>query len=338
MAQESIKINSAVLKHCRTKLGFTQQEMSAACNLSHRQYQRVEQTGQTSSATAEQIASKIGMTVEELSGDPHDVSLWYLQGTLNSHGALKQGFHEIVEQITEYAHRYSRDIAAEPSLHIYNMERSVKKVCLSYLQVTHEWLFRPVQLQKDTGLVWCDLSEWQEELWDEALFRLKYDLITSVHLDGSPVLPPSSQVNYCVLSFENESGVETELGYRTFDSGAECRVSLAHWLSAQQVTPWVNFDVVATLSINYFCHELKREKRIALVKRYRDSSGRWNLAPWPKQHRVKLAQAIKEYKTGGFALPIALNESFIGGNASPFLPDVVTNKVVEAPERGAGLI
>jgi transcriptional regulator with XRE-family HTH domain len=331
MAQESSQINKNLLKHLRNQKGETQDETANACFVSPRQYQNIERNGCTTTKVIQSIAKHFGISPKELSTNINeDNSLWYITNSDLIVGEVAKGYYTAIDDIKNLAKRYA-DIV-ETQLTIIDGTQ-VKTITIDFCDQEFTWSIRPIELNEKIGLVWTELSDWQQDTWENIRETLLYSCVEKVCLDGNPLVPEDVTPKFIVEFIEFDPRKIIHTGYRIFNSAAEFRVSFSQWLETipMFVEP-THFDLGA-LNMTYgFKDEMK--KAIRIYKVWVNQSGESIRAPWSAANIEKLITAITDRKRGGqnWALPIGVNENFDGEEITPFEPDVTYKKVTELPE------
>jgi len=334
MTQETFKINQSVLKHFRKKLNLTQEGMADVCYLSTRQYQRIESKGHTTGQKAQVLADKIGLTLGELKTSPNeDDSFWFVTNPFSQHATLEQGFYKVKQEVEKWAARYVSCNFEGVSLHINNKAGSLKEMSLIGIDENYTWTIRPVQLNDEVGLLWCELSEWQTFIWEEALRELKYDSLDSVYVDGNPIVPNDEKAKFVVMFDEVKDSKRLYEGYKLFESDSEFRVSLVDWLQNQKHPVSTYGHNTGQLLLIYFCCETSSSKRLIIQRAWKSKNEELQLSPWPKANKEILEKAINEHRRGKpIYLPVGIGENYIDETIPLMKPNIIINQIEELPE------
>ena len=328
MAQESIQINKILLKHLRNLAGENQTDTAYACNLSDRQYQNIESKGSTTSITISRIAEHFNITVDELMTNIcADNSLWYVTRPYYIVGDVEQGYNKLLEEIMSKA----KDLADiySPKLAIKN-SKQLKEITLSYNNnIEYCWTMRPLLYNKKIGLVWTDLSEWQQDEWNDSFDKLIYGCVYDVHIDDSPLIPKECTSHFLVKFNEVTQSKIVNKGYRLFDTDAEFRVSLTEWVDSNRfIIPSSNQYSGCLYIIYDFLGEMT--KSINIFRVWIDEKGKRHQAPWPTSNIEKVIESITDRKDGQrkWAIPIGIGKPLCT-EASPMIPEVTELTEIE---------
>jgi hypothetical protein len=328
VAQHSVQINKNLLKHLRSQKGETQSETANACFVGERQYQNIEKFGRTTSKVISSIAQHFMISKEELKNNvKEDNSLWFVTDPYQLAGHVEQGYYKVLEEIKKLA-KGVPDIFS-PKLDIRSYEQR-KEIKISYDDNEYCWTMRPLHLNKKIGLVWADLSEWQQIDWDYSIQELIYGYVYDVHIDGSPLIPSECSPQFFVEFIEVGQSKIFNKGYRLFRTDAEFRVSLTKWVDSISFPVLPTFFNKGCLSINYdFSGDMTKAIKIRRV--WLDEGGKRHNAPWPESNIEKVIEAITDKKGGQrrWGIPIGLNEIFTGGEPAPVTPEVTCNEITE---------
>ena len=193
MAQESAQLNKNLLKHLRSQKGETQAKTAEACFVSLRQYQNIEKTGATTSKVIRSIAKHFSISSEKLMTDiSEDNSLWYVTNPDFIAPDVTQGYDKAIEDIKALSRRNPDVFKQRLSI----MEGSqVKTISVAFLDQELTWTIRPVELNEKIGLVWAELSDWQQDMWKIIREELLYGCADDVYLNGNPLVLMSTHMD-----------------------------------------------------------------------------------------------------------------------------------------------
>jgi transcriptional regulator with XRE-family HTH domain len=334
MSQESIIIDSVYLKHLRRKKGESQNQTADAIYISTRQLQNIEQHGRTSTRVASFIAKHFEIGAEALIRQKNqDDSLWYITTPYKKTGIISEGYREAICDIKKTAKRFNDEASVRL---IIDAGDTYKKISVLHHNRNLCWTMRPVELDEKIGLIWTQLTQWQEFNWEETLDSLKYGHANNVLVDNKPVVPMGKSVQF-IVHFETVNNNEhTRIGHRVFPSNAALRVSLIQWLDAFPTfcSPSL-WKGNGSLTFVYDIEKLS-SKKITIAKVWVDEEGKPKRAPWPSAEidAVKDAITITEKGKRKWAIPIGSGEIFEGENPPTMTPEVMTNhiEIIEIPE------
>jgi transcriptional regulator with XRE-family HTH domain len=331
MAQESISINKKFLKHLRKQKGEKQEATSLSCHIGHRQYQNIEKNGRTTHKVLKSLAEHFGLSCDELINDRKvDDSLWYVASPYSLTGNIEQGHFKSIGEITERASSFSE--AMNTRLSIKN-EKQSKEISLLINDDEFCWNLRPVRLNEKIGLLWNELTEWQQYVWNDSLNELLYSCVYEVYIDGKLLIPKNIKPQFMAQFKVIEDSKINYKGYRIFNSDTELRVALSEWLDDITYPISTNRSQQGCLNIIYDC--TKREsKSITISRVWIDNTGKIHRAPWPRANIDKVIKAITELKDGRrkWALPIGIGKSPKEQNIPSMTPEVICSEITELPE------
>lgn len=329
MAQESFSINSHFLKHVREKSGLTIEKIADICDLSTRQYQRIEANGKTTRKTAFELAKKIGISVKELQGiQPIDKSPWYVKSRDDFYGKLNIGYHEVIKEVCREVNIGGGALNKNGCILLDINDKQLPITLKVTLHPntdeadTSEWLIRPAIIN-ESGILWAPLNRWQQLDWKRQKSGLTYNLANKVIINDEPLVPESSKIGFLVRfeSFvENEKQEEQSKEEKQFTNGkwvaegtqffqkdVDFRSSLTVWL--EENLPFYPFPVhpplcpPGALMILISC-----SKRLTITRAWLDGSGQELQVPWPELQREQLATALDAWLRKPVPLPIAIGE------------------------------
>lgn len=331
MAQESAQLNKNLLKHLRNQKAETQAKTAEEVGLSDRQYQNIEKNGRTTLEKINAIAAHFDISTEKLMTNiSEDNSLWYVTTPYSITPDVTQGYDKAIEDIKTLAKR-NPDIFKQ-RLTITEGPQ-VQTISVTFHEQEFTWTIRPVELNEKIGLVWTELSDWQQDTWEITRDELLYGYVDDVYLNDNRLVPPNATAKFIVEFKECGQRKIIFTGYRIFDSAAEFRVSLAQWLNALPIFIEPRQYELGMLNMVYgFTDEMT--KTLCIYKVWINENGERMQAPWPVANIEKLISTMKDWKSGKrkWALPIAIGENFEGEDAAPIEPDVTYHKVTELPE------
>lgn len=331
MAQESTQLNKNLLKHLRSQKGETQTETAVACFVSTRQYQNIEKTGATTSRVIKCIAKHFDISPKKLMTDiSEDNSLWYVTNPYFITPDVTQGYDKVIEDIKALTKRNPDIIKQRLTI---TEGTQVKKISVAFHDQEFTWTIRPVELNEKIGLVWAELSDWQQDTWEMIREELVYGCADDVYLNGSPLVPQNVNPKFIVEFRECGQRKIVHTGYRIFNSATEFRVSLTQWLDALPMFIEPTHSELGMLNMVYgFTDEMT--KALCIYKVWMNENGERMQAPWPVANIQNLISAMQDRKSGkrNRALPIAVNENFDGEDIAPIEPDITYHKVTELPE------
>jgi len=198
MAQESAQLNKNLLKHLRNQKGETQDDTAEACFVSPRQYQNIEKTGATTSKVIHSIAKHFSISPDKLiTNINEDNSFWYVTNTDYVAPDITQGYDKAIEDIKALT-RLNHD-KFKQRLSITEDPR-VKTISVAFLDQEITWTIRPIELNKKIGLVWTELSDWQQSIWEIIREELLYGCADDVNLNGNSLVPDKAAPKFLVES------------------------------------------------------------------------------------------------------------------------------------------
>tara|TARA_R110002167_G_scaffold137654_1_gene324739 strand:+ start:35532 stop:36569 length:1038 start_codon:yes stop_codon:yes gene_type:complete len=331
VAQESIFINKLLLKHLRIRKDKTQADIAEHCDVSHRQYQNIEKNGRTTLRVIQSLAQYLEISIDTLTTNKReDDSYWYVTNPYVLVGNIQQGFCKTIDDIKNTAKR--RTDAIPSRLSIKN-EREFKEITLNVAGDEYCWNMRPILIDKNIGLLWAELTEWQKEIWEQSLKELLYGCVNDVYIDDKPLVPVNRKLLFIVHFKEASHNKAIYKGYRLFNSNAVFRVALSDWLDNYNPIIPPNRSDLGSLNITYdFAGEVS--KSISIYRVWLDENGKKHKAPWPNHNINEVLKAITETKNGKriWAIPIGIDETLGNQNIPPMTPEVICNEVLEIPE------
>jgi transcriptional regulator with XRE-family HTH domain len=331
MAQESISINKSLLKHLRKQKGEKQEVTAISCHIGHRQYQNIESYGRTTTKVIQSIAQHFDISTDELINDKKvDDSLWYVTNPHFLVGNIEQGHYKTIGDITKRANCFHSEMNVR--LSIKNKKQS-KEITLFFNDDEFSWNLRPVRLDEKIGLLWDELTEWQQYVWNDSLDELLYACVYDVYIDGKPLTPKNIKPQFMVEFKEFGDNKVNDKGYRIYNSDAEFRVSLSEWLDGLTLTIPPTRSHKGNLNMIYdFAND--KSKSITISRIWLDDTGMMHRAPWPSANIDKVIKAITDLEDGRrrWALPIGIGESLEEQNIPSMTPEVICNEITELPE------
>lgn len=331
MAQESISINKSLLKHLRKQKGEKQEVTAISCHIGYRQYQNIESSGQTTSKVIQSIAQHFNISAYELINDKKvDDSLWYVTNPYFLAGNIEQGHYKAISDITKRANCFHNEMNVRLSI---KNKKQYKEITLYINDDEFCWNLRPVRLDEKIGLLWEELTEWQQYVWNDSLDELIYACVYEVYIDGEPLVPINILPKFMVEFKEVGDNKIIDKGYRIFNSDPEFRVSLSEWLDCLTYTIPPTRSQKGSLNMIYDITNDK-SKSVTISRVWLDSSEKIHRAPWLSANIDKVIEAITETKDGRrrWALPIGIGEVWEGQNITPMIPEVACNEITELPE------
>ncbi|MBR9830426.1 MAG: helix-turn-helix transcriptional regulator, partial [Oceanospirillales bacterium] len=195
MAQESFSINSHFLKHVREKSGLTIEKIADACDLSTRQFQRIEANGKSTRKSAVVLAKELGVSVEELQGlQPIDKSPWYVKNRDDFYGRLTIGYHEVINELFREVNVGGGALNNNGCV-LFEVNDKQLPITLKVTlhpntdeAYTSEWLIRPAIIN-ESGILWAPLNQWQELDWKRQVDNLAYNLANKVIINDELLVP-----------------------------------------------------------------------------------------------------------------------------------------------------
>ncbi|MDX1539262.1 hypothetical protein [Arsukibacterium sp.] len=331
MPQESAQLNKNLLKHLRRQKCETQAATAEACFIGLRQFQNIEKDGCTTTRVINSLAKHFGIPAKELSTNiSQDNSLWYIKNPYSSVGEIVKGYYAVIDDIKKIAKGFAEH--SVPRLKIVDGNR-VKEISIAFGEQELNWALRPLELNEKIGLLWTDLSEWQQDTWEDIREELLYGCVEEVCLNGTPLVPEGAVPKFIVEFREIGKRQLVDTGYRIFNSAAEFRVSFSQWLDTIPLFFEPTRSELGFLNMAYdFRYEMTKTIRIKKV--WVNERGESMKAPWSAANIDSLIKAMTD-KTNGrrnWPLPIGINENFDGEEVAPFEPDVTYRKVTEIPE------
>jgi len=330
MGQESVQLNKSLLRHLRCQKSETQADTANACHVTVRQYQNIEKDGCTTSRVIKSIAKHFGISPNQLiTNISKDNSLWYITNPELCVGEVAKGYYAAIDDIKKLAKRYAH--FSEPQLRIVDGTQ-VKKISIVCLDQECTWSIRPIELNEKVGLVWTELTEWQQDTWKSIRDELVYGCVEDVYLNGNPLIPEGAVPKFIVEFREFGQRKIIHTGHRIFHSAADFRVSFSHWLDT--VLKFVElYPQQGALNMIYD-YKGEMTKAIYIYKVWVNENGENIQAPWSAANIESLVETITNLKkgTGNWALPIGIGENFDAEEITPFEPDVIYRKVTEIPD------
>jgi transcriptional regulator with XRE-family HTH domain len=333
MAQQSIVIDSAYLKHLRSKKRESQVQTAEGIHVSERQYQNIEKGRGTTTKVVKSIAKHFDVNEDQLfKPKTQDDSLWYVASPFENVGTISEGYYEAIFEIKKRAKQFSDIDNIRLTI---ETDDSLKKISLFYNNIKLYWTMRPVELNEKIGFTWTKFTQWQQYNWEETIQSLKYGCITDVLIDGNPIVPKGRIPQFMVQFHRVQNSESTYIGYRLFSNNAQLRVSLSKWLDSStgyNLTPDLG---IARLSFTY---EFGRHssKSFSISKVWVDEEGKQHKAPWPSKEIDKVSKAITETDNGKrkWAIPIGLGEPFEEDSIPEISPDVFVDRteIIKIPK------
>ncbi|MCF4010990.1 helix-turn-helix domain-containing protein [Rheinheimera sp. UJ63] len=331
MAQQSIQLIKSFLKHLRTQQGQTQEAIAEVCEISLRQYQNVEKTGCTTKSVISRLANYFGCSVNELiKNEIQDSSLWYIKRSESKCGQVVDGYVDALAEIQKQAIAYPNEL--NPKLKITDGAQ-VKEISVGIDNNEHKWVMRPIKFNENIGLLWTELTEWQQETWQSTCNKLLYGCVEHVFLDGKPLVPEGVTPKFIVEFIETGKGKKIDTGYRIFDSSAEFRASFSQWL--ETVIRTTDFSHFGNGELNIF-YGFKDEmsKSVNIYKGWVNGDGEIIKAPWSAANIESLIDTMNKIKRGAgyLPLPIGIGENFEGDEPPPFEAEIKLKKETKIPD------
>jgi transcriptional regulator with XRE-family HTH domain len=331
MAQESISINKSLLKHLRKQKGEKQEITAILCHIGYRQYQNIEKDGRTTNKVIQSIALHFDTSADELINNKKvDDSLWYVTNPHFLVGNIEQGHYKAIGKITKKANCFHSEMSVRLSI---KNEKQSKEITLFINDDEFCWNLRPVRLDKKIGLLWDELTEWQQYVWNDSLDELLYACVYEVYIDGKPLVPINITPQFMVVFKEVGDNKVIDKGYRIFNADSEFRVSLSEWLDSLAYPIPPTRSQKGSLNMIYD-FENDKSKSITISRIWLDDTGMMHRAPWPSANIDKVIKAITDLEDGRrrWALPIGIGESLEEQNIPSMTPEVICNEITELPE------
>lgn len=330
MSQESAQLNKNLLKHLRRQKGETQAATAEACFIGLRQYQNIEKDGCTTTRVINSLAKHFAIPAKELCTNiSHDNSLWYITNPYILDGEIAKGYYSVIDDINKTAKGFSEHF--KPQLKIVDGNQ-VKEISITINNQEFNWSLRPLVLNPQIGLLWTDLTAWQQDTWEDIREALLYGCVEEVYLNGTPLVPEGAVPKFIVEFREYGQRKVIHTGHRIFQSAADFRVSFSQWLDT--VLKFVEpYPKQGALNMVYG-YNGDVTKAIYIYKVWVNEIGENIQAPWSAANIESLIETINHWKkgTGNWALPIGIGENFDAEEITPFEPDVIYREVTEIPE------
>lgn len=304
MVQESYKISPISLAYYRNKNKLSQLELADKANVCHRQYQRIEKSGQTTQQKAKSLAKALCITLDDLVLEKFE-SEWFVitpDGRKEINKYLSQFLIDIKEKANTGMSVYGNDLKTE--LHIDNDSVVFKTITVRfpYDHVDHVWTFYPFSFTNETGLYCHKFTTLLEHIWDEFVKSLMADTSSSIFINGQSLISLEEKVYFCVEFFKfdskNSTG-ETHLGYQLFENHYQLACSFNSWLNDGGIR---YFDGAITsiekgkIRIDYTMEDNSGLYSLIVSRVWLDDNGKKRQVPWPLYHRNILIESMNKQR------------------------------------------
>ena len=248
----SIKLDPKQLKLYRTQRRLTQAEMATrAIDLvantktrndnRPRMYQKIEETGVTSPKRAARIAAELGVAVDDLKDDAHNLqTLWWISDPFSDEPALGSTFYGSFGVMSEIEKlwKVQRQCFLDHAQIFGSLTTTKKKLIFEFSQQEHartlSIVLRPCSFLTESGLIWRDIDDLEEEYFLPSIRSFIFRNCHIVTLDGRRFPPEGAEPCYQVevSSTSIESNAVTHFkGSKHFNTQREFYLSLDRWLN-----------------------------------------------------------------------------------------------------------
>lgn len=299
MVQESYKISPTALAYYRDKNEMSQSDLADKANVSLRQYQRIEQKGQTTLQKANSIANALSIPVDELALS-NIKSEWLVitpEGKREINTYCDQFFRDIQEKTNIGISSYDNELNIE--LHIDNDNPVYKTITVRFPfdNDDYVWKFYPVHFKPETGVVsGCKFTKVLEIIWGQSIKHLMANAGCTVFIDGKPLIPPYAKRYFCVDFFKFSSKTEDHeyQGYQLFENDYQLACSFNEWLNDGKGRD-LNYSPTRAeegkVIINY-----GRLSSLIVYRVWLDESGKKRQVPWTCYHRGLLIKSMSNLR------------------------------------------